>query len=837
MAVLSFAQKPTVATRLPMTKHSQVRPERSAQSFRASAAPARVTPLLTQQPEGTVKTYKRSGKCYSYYSAYQAYMLENQIGSTKVVYDADGQTVYIKDPICLASEGAWVKGTISGNTITVPLGQSIVHNDTYNADIVLAMWNVEPQVIGSYVLFTRTMATYDPSVTEITYTVGDETLTLNGTTENHVLGGMWSDDFSFTAGAEYATVLNEFTIEEPEKIEIPSDLTVEAATFASYSTGYEDVITQPVKVGLYEDAVMFVQGLDPELPNDWVYGEYDAATGKVTFPQQYIGLYDDLEFHYLNGLTQDQEIVDLVFYYKKGSDGTFVLTQDQSTSFFYVFNTEINDLIPASYGYSGAIHNLKPAVKPAGVEMKLYSFDYQTRKQETVNNQTVYNYYDQSRSVYVGVQGDKLYLQGVAGAAMSNGLLVGTISGSTVTFSSPQVFSDDAHVVFLAYDVDKAAMTDKVVFNYDSATGLLTQQGENGMLVNNTLLTDSYFYEAIFRAKTSPFNEQGVTPPAGAKESSYTLSVLMSDLTGSRSWKNASVEARLDAGTASIYLKGLFEELPESWVKGTVTESGIVLASGQYLGMYDESARYFIGYDVNTQAPADVTLVPVAGGLIYRGDMLGLMSMARTSAIGYPYAYNAFSLNEKSLYDQVTVPQSAQVKDYTLVAKMSGQDVNPVTVQVAIDGTDVYVRDLAAPVVALYASVPESGFDKLPGTWVKGRKTETGFELPTQAIGQQPIYLMGRTSSGGMRDVISFTYDATTDTYSADFVAYSTTSAALYPYGYISDVKITTSTTTVPTLKADVQNDDAWYTIHGQRVAQPTQKGLYIHHGKKVIVR
>jgi hypothetical protein len=219
--------------------------------------------------------------------------------------------------------------------------------------------------------------------------------------------------------------------------------------------------------------------------------------------------------------------------------------------------------------------------------------------------------------------------------------------------------------------------------------------------------------------------------------------------------------------------------------------------------------------------------------------MLGLMSMAKTSPVGYPYAYNAFSLNENALYDVVTVPQTAQQKEYTFVAKMSGKDVDPVKVQVAIDGTDVYVRDIAAPLVALYASVPESGFDKLSGAWVKGRKTDTGFELFTQAIGQQPVYLMGRTSSGGMRDVISFTYDAATDTYSADFVAYSTTSAALYPYAYVSDVMITTNTTSVQAVKSDVQgaDADAWYTIHGVRVAQPTQKGLYIHNGKKVIVK
>ena len=33
------------------------------------------------------------------------------------------------------------------------------------------------------------------------------------------------------------------------------------------------------------------------------------------------------------------------------------------------------------------------------------------------------------------------------------------------------------------------------------------------------------------------------------------------------------------------------------------------------------------------------------------------------------------------------------------------------------------------------------------------------------------------------------------------------------------------------------EDKGAWYTIDGRRVAAPTQRGLYIHNGKKVIVK
>ncbi|MBQ6379955.1 MAG: hypothetical protein IJJ56_14365 [Prevotella sp.] len=31
--------------------------------------------------------------------------------------------------------------------------------------------------------------------------------------------------------------------------------------------------------------------------------------------------------------------------------------------------------------------------------------------------------------------------------------------------------------------------------------------------------------------------------------------------------------------------------------------------------------------------------------------------------------------------------------------------------------------------------------------------------------------------------------------------------------------------------------DDEWFTISGQRIDKPTKKGLYIHNGRKVVVK
>ena len=35
----------------------------------------------------------------------------------------------------------------------------------------------------------------------------------------------------------------------------------------------------------------------------------------------------------------------------------------------------------------------------------------------------------------------------------------------------------------------------------------------------------------------------------------------------------------------------------------------------------------------------------------------------------------------------------------------------------------------------------------------------------------------------------------------------------------------------------DSRHDGSWYTIEGRRIAQPTEKGIYIHGNRKVVVK
>ena len=119
--------------------------------------------IIEDQPEGTLVTYTRSVQEIDYMN--DNTYIGNGLHPFNVVYAPDGQTVYIQDPVYLISTGVWVKGSVNGNKITVPLGQYIYYEEDFG---VITAWGTNTMGGKNYVF------EYDPTVTEVTYTIDDE---------------------------------------------------------------------------------------------------------------------------------------------------------------------------------------------------------------------------------------------------------------------------------------------------------------------------------------------------------------------------------------------------------------------------------------------------------------------------------------------------------------------------------------------------------------------------------------------------------------------------------------------------------------------------------------
>ena len=147
------------------------------------------------------------------------YITDQQVGQLKIVYDPDGTTVYIQDPLCYGEgQGVWVKGELSddGTTISVPLGQYVAYNEEYGYGLILSWGATEAIDLGDD--FYWVMFTPDDNVEAVTYAVNDQegTISMIGSEGDATaeepnnwnalgLAGVWSDDLS-VATIEWKTV-------------------------------------------------------------------------------------------------------------------------------------------------------------------------------------------------------------------------------------------------------------------------------------------------------------------------------------------------------------------------------------------------------------------------------------------------------------------------------------------------------------------------------------------------------------------------------------------------------------------------------------------------------
>ncbi len=132
---------------------------------------------------GDLVEYYRTGYCwkrmYDENNNYLGVGIDEQSGYGYVFYDADGTTVYMRDPVSGAAifsdvVGHWIKGTKDGNTLTFPVNQYVMWDDEtfYGAKINYGLL-VEDT--------TTNYLTYTPmdDVTEFTFTIDGDHIILN----------------------------------------------------------------------------------------------------------------------------------------------------------------------------------------------------------------------------------------------------------------------------------------------------------------------------------------------------------------------------------------------------------------------------------------------------------------------------------------------------------------------------------------------------------------------------------------------------------------------------------------------------------------------------------
>ena len=300
----------------------------------------RALDIISEQPAGQKKVYSRSGKAYyPFWSYVFSTTVEGAVGS--VVF-GDNNEVYFKNLISQAKTNTWVKGTLSGSTITLQLPQMVLFYDDYGYGLEVSKLTFD-QAEGWYVKAANQTLTlnYDATTGRITC--------------NDVIGLTYDNDESWSGYADFDIVFEKVTdtlVEAPEGLQ--------TTTYALSAEGYSGSLVQ---VGFSGNDV-YVQGIDKNLPETWVKGTVEGD--KVVFKNgQYIGADEVAGYHqYLISATAEEKYdADYDEYYTEYtlSDGDITFNYDAATKTLSESSTFLINAGKNVANYLNAFSNAKLA--------------------------------------------------------------------------------------------------------------------------------------------------------------------------------------------------------------------------------------------------------------------------------------------------------------------------------------------------------------------------------------------------------------------------------------------------------------------------------------------
>ena len=283
-AVKNKAQEAAAASKVKDKKEAAIKrmahhPAVSS-SLRSKNAPQRAGEVrdddgvIIKPAEGQRKIYNRSGNALIYDPDGYSWLLTEQFGKVHVVF-CDNGDVYIRDLISTYRNNVWVKGSLSGNTITIPTGQ-LVNYESY-AEVPYAIyWGVK--VDGDYFR--------NEARDVITMTIDGDQITLEGSDEDNIIGVFYEADGNafFTCFGDYGSVYtfdHDFVPLDVVTVTPPPGLQTETwYTRGHYYEGSSVPFRGQVSLGFDGDDV-YLQGLFAGYPDAWMHGVINDGT--VTF--------------------------------------------------------------------------------------------------------------------------------------------------------------------------------------------------------------------------------------------------------------------------------------------------------------------------------------------------------------------------------------------------------------------------------------------------------------------------------------------------------------------------------------------------------------------------
>ncbi|MBR6284426.1 MAG: carboxypeptidase regulatory-like domain-containing protein [Muribaculaceae bacterium] len=562
--------------------------------------PRRVTQVITEAPEGTVKYYTRSGGTYSRNTGSAG---AQQSGLVEIVF-CDNNEVYILNPISSVTTASYIKGTLNGNQITFNLPQTL-YNTGQGYNMELAWLDITPYVNGTVSSYYDSAIKADRTNTTAVFTIDGDQISLQGSSSTYVLAGVWDDDEMWYGCADYESVYTETTLEE--EIVPPTGITPVTYYYTGTTVYSSEEHTFSQTVNIVKDGNdIYFQGLATAdasraiLPNAWAKGTLSGNT--VTIPMgQYMGLYSGNAI-YLVGYTSGAS--DITFTYDAEAE-TFTLDCDMFV------NGKPDEIYYYTYTEAGALISLDEPVEPEEPVYELVTVPDGVTIEDDWTIEATFNTSQGASSVNnateVAFDGNDVYIKGIP-YYFSDAWMKGTISGNTATFASGQFVGSDSYGNEFMVGYNGSAICD-IVFSYDSDNKVFTLTTP---YIAENQKTDELamwgYYNAMTIYKGELVQPEVVEVPEGLETEIYTWTgngvTFDDDNNAVYTPFNKQINIGFDGN--DVYVQGLCTDLPEAWVKGELNGSTATFATGQYFGVDDRAAaygytfpHYFVGYGTN----------------------------------------------------------------------------------------------------------------------------------------------------------------------------------------------------------------------------------------------
>ena len=323
--------------------------------------------------------------------------------------------------------------------------------------------------------------------------------------------------------------------------------------------------TYSVKVAILNSDI-YIKGL--ALEDSWVKGT--VSGNKVTIPtHQYVGTMYSIDF-YVEGFGDDG-YTDIVFDYDTEKNVLF-------TSLYIVLASADGQNV---YGQMENVVISKNEGAASESWVIDYTMHYQSNSGETKTESG-------TEPIDVTINGNEVtfnFPNPLNGAAV----IEGTLDGNVVTFPKNQQMGTYSGTPFYLGGQDANGLCD-VVFNYDSENQVFTL-GDMYLIINSSTTTSNpwcYFSKAIIKKSSAQQEDKEITLPEGLTPQRYSFEateiIYESDGKTIKEMKKVARPVNVAFSETEVYVQGLYNDLPDAWVKGDIDDDQVIFAKGQYLG-------------------------------------------------------------------------------------------------------------------------------------------------------------------------------------------------------------------------------------------------------------